>query len=1408
MKTKYSFLKTALVTVGLVVLMAWAFSSASRPGGLAGRTGLSSNAPAAAGLPAPKPYGVEVIYPAATGEIASLKDVKAVEPLLPAIAKERDENTHLPKVPTGPERVEVDRAVQSIVLGPNMPSPLANFDGLGLSDQTSTFSPPDTNGDIGYDPATGKHYYFQWINVTYKAWDVTNPAAPVVVVPTTQGNVLWAAALPGSTCATTNDGDPIALFDEQAQRWFISQFSVSSPFHQCVAVSKTADPSGAWWVYDYAYRDGTTYFNDYPHFGVWPDATYNAYFMTMHQFNAAGTAWLGQAAAAFDRASLLNGTAAPMVLFDLNSVNANFGGMLAADLDGTPPPAGTPGFFFEVDDSTYIGPSHAMRIWEFRPNWATPAASTFGVSGQPNYTLTVSSFNLLCATTQSCVPQSGTTNRLDGLADRLMHRVAFRVHGGGIQSAMLNHTVDAGSARAGVRWYEVQRDPATGAWSINQQSTYAPADSVHRWMGSIAMDRSGNIALGYSASSSTQYAAIRYAGRLSSDPLSTLPQTEVTMTVSTGPQTSSTRWGDYSMLGVDPQDGCTFWYTQEYHGASGLNWKTRIGSFKFPSCAGGVVTGTVTNANTNAPISGASIAAISPLGDSGLAVSNASGTYAIDLAPGTYTVTASALGYNSSTTTGVSVSTGATTTVNFALAPLPQADLVLTKTASTATTYVGGPVTYTLLVANNGPDSITTTITLTDTLPVSFSLSSATGSGWTCLGTATVVCTRTGLSNGASTSVSLVGTAPSQVGVYANTATVTSALADLNAANNTSSVNLTVAPQTDLAITKAGPAAASPSATLVYTLNVTNNGPLTIGQSTTTYTNSANITIVDNAAASPYPSVINVPTGAPVQKVTASLQGISHTYPSDIDIILVGPTGAKSWLLSDVIGSTDISNFNLTFDDAAASTIGCPTVTTPVSGTYKPTDCTDTIGTDIFPAPAPAGSYAASLAQFNGTESGGAWNLYVRDDAAGDTGRITSGWGLALTTGYNGPITVTDTLPAGTTFVGASGAGWSCSQAGGVVTCTRSDLAAGASSSVLVTVTAPASAGTITNTATVASPLADAVSGNNTAQATTAITGASNTTLSINTVGSGSVAKNPDQPAYTPGTIVTLTATPISGWSFAGWSGDLSGSTNPASVTMNADKVITATFTQNVYTPTITIVGNGSVTRNPNQANYTLGQVVTLTAVPTIGWTFAGWSGDVAGSANPIALTIDANPVVTATFTQDAYALTINTVGSGTVSKNPNLATYHYGDVVTLTATPAGGWNFANWSGALTGTTNPSALTITGAASVTATFTTGCVPITSVGFGYAPLAPVADQAVQFTAVITGGMQPITYTWNFGHGNDVVTTTTSLMHSFPVTNVIQIYPVTLSAANACSNVAAPSQNVTVTPLSLYLPLLLK
>jgi len=243
-----------------------------------------------------------------------------------------------------------------------------------------------------------------------------------------------------------------------------------------------------------------------------------------------------------------------------------------------------------VDDSSWILPADALRIWQFHVDWTTPANSSFGLTGfQPNDTLNTAAFNLLpCVVSRSssCIPQKGTTRKLDSLADRLMFRLTYR-RLADHEALLVNHTVKVTGAtgRAGIRWYEV-RDPG-GVPTIFQQGTYAPADSSFRWMGSMAMDKQGNIALGYSVSSSTIYPSIRYAGRLVGDPLGTLPQTEASIVVGTGAQThSASRWGDYSDMTVDPVGGCIFWYTQEYIKTTGpAPWQTRIASFKFPGCS-------------------------------------------------------------------------------------------------------------------------------------------------------------------------------------------------------------------------------------------------------------------------------------------------------------------------------------------------------------------------------------------------------------------------------------------------------------------------------------------------------------------------------------------------------------------------------------------------------------------------------------------------------------------------------------------------------------------------------------------------------------------------------------------------------------------------------------------------------
>jgi uncharacterized repeat protein (TIGR02543 family) len=271
----------------------------------------------------------------------------------------------------------------------------------------------------------------------------------------------------------------------------------------------------------------------------------------------------------------------------------------------------------------------------------------------------------------------------------------------------------------------------------------------------------------------------------------------------------------------------------------------------------------------------------------------------------------------------------------------------------------------------------------------------------------------------------------------------------------------------------------------------------------------------------------------------------------------------------------------------------------------------------------------------------------------------------------------------------------------------------------------------------------------------------------------GTVAKNPDKATYTYGEVVQLTATPTVGWNFANWTGDATGTTNPVSVTMNSNKSVTANYTQNAYTLTITSL-HGTVAKNPDKATYTYGEVVQLTATPAVGWTFANWTGDATGTVNPVSVTMNGNKSVTANYTQIQYTLTI-TSQHGTVAKNPDKATYTYGEVVQLTATPTVGWNFANWTGDATGTANPVSVTMNGNKSVTANYTQNEYTLTIIIVGNGVVTEVPEQAtyhygdvVNLTAVadadwafaswsgdITGNSNPQSITIN---GNNVVTAT--------------------------------------------------
>lgn len=499
----------------------------------------------------------------------ALRDIPAVPHAEPPLLRE------IPRQPLprrGPKPGVLDPMIQASPGAQAMPSTSQNFESLSNNAQSAVSGfvvwPPDTNGDVG------PNHYVQWVNLAFAIYNKTGtklygPAA---------GNTLWQGF--GGPCATRNDGDPIVLYDHLADRWLMSQFALpnfpSGPFYQCIAVSTTPDPTGTY--HRYAFLVSQNKLNDYPKFGVWPDG----YYMTVNQFSPFsffGFTWAGQGVAVFEREKMLTGASAQMVYFDLYGTDPNLGGMLPSDLDGSPPPLSTPNYFVQVDDDAWGYSPDQLQIWDFSVNWTTPSASTF----IKQTALTTAPFDSNMCGYSDCITQPGTAQKLDPLSDRLMHRLQYR-NFGTHASLVTNHTVDVdGFDHAGIRWYELRNN--NGTWGIYQQGSYAP-DSNHRWMGSIAMDGAGNIGLGFSASGGSAYPSIRYTGRLAADtPLDEMTQSEAALIAGGGSQTGAGRWGDYSMLAVDPTDDCTFWYTQEYYQAtSSTGWQTRIGSFKFPSC--------------------------------------------------------------------------------------------------------------------------------------------------------------------------------------------------------------------------------------------------------------------------------------------------------------------------------------------------------------------------------------------------------------------------------------------------------------------------------------------------------------------------------------------------------------------------------------------------------------------------------------------------------------------------------------------------------------------------------------------------------------------------------------------------------------------------------------------------------
>jgi len=480
---------------------------------------------------------------------------------------EKDEGPENPPLPDF-RRIRSDLkdpVVQPVPQGASLASVVPGFNFAGVG--TNGLTPSDCNGSVG------NTQYVETVNTRYQVWSLnratkvaTSQLGPISI------NTLWAGF--GGACESQNSGDPIVVYDKLSNRWLISQFTssaVSGVYYQCVALSTTADATGTFYRWAFAVPNG--WFGDYPHFGAWQ----NAYFMMAHAF-AGG--YVGAIFAAMDRTKMLTGdpSATWQVILD-----AQEGGHMPADLDGfAPPPFSAPGVFLSLH-------SDGMWLYRMKVNFTAPGLTTRTLQA----VVPLAPANAACGG-GACIPQPGTTVRVDTLADRLMFRAAYRNYVDH-ESVVVSHSVDPGVAGvvSGVRWYDIRLSGPADATCptypcLYQQGTIADVPGGRsRWMSSLAMDGAENLLVGYSTTGLTAGSdnhSIRYTGRAKSDPPGTMTVPEGVIATGTANNTNG-RWGDYTSMSADPFDDCALWYVNQYFTAAG-SWSTRIASASFPSGTG------------------------------------------------------------------------------------------------------------------------------------------------------------------------------------------------------------------------------------------------------------------------------------------------------------------------------------------------------------------------------------------------------------------------------------------------------------------------------------------------------------------------------------------------------------------------------------------------------------------------------------------------------------------------------------------------------------------------------------------------------------------------------------------------------------------------------------------------------
>jgi PKD repeat protein len=419
-------------------------------------------------------------------------------------------------------------------------------------------APPDTDGSVG------PNHFVQMINLLTTIYDKNGN----IVTASFPSNAFWSGV--GGNCEPFNQGDPIVLYDEVANRWLVSQFAFPDSlrsFSQCVAISQTGDPTGAYNRYEFSF-DGFG-FNDYPKHGIVSDSITmiaNLFRARGPFFNYAGT-FLG----VMDKAAMYAGQPASLVGFNIGTGEFGF---VAGDLDG----AGSSDALFATAMST----ASAFDIWKIDVDWNTENASVNQVASIP---VTPYDNDLCGATREACIPQPDGGPALEAVADRLMHRLQIRDFVT-YKTMVTAHTVDVGGGRAGIRWYEL-RDSGSG-WSLYQEGTYGPNDGENRWMASAAMNAAGDIGIGYLLAGENTYVSTAVTGQsAAASGTGTLDAAEQICASGSGVQLDTGRSGDYSSTSIDPTTG-NFWHTNEVFTTTGqFQWATFVCSFSVGGGGGG-----------------------------------------------------------------------------------------------------------------------------------------------------------------------------------------------------------------------------------------------------------------------------------------------------------------------------------------------------------------------------------------------------------------------------------------------------------------------------------------------------------------------------------------------------------------------------------------------------------------------------------------------------------------------------------------------------------------------------------------------------------------------------------------------------------------------------------------------------